>query len=126
MRFPFINRRLSPLFPIGFVTLLLLTLIIIFIPPSFRLTAPFFSLSIISIALPLVFLLFFAIGTLLFKTRMHGLLLSLFIVSYLLLRLNELNHPIFFVLLAAFFIALEFYFDQSGKKHHSQKDISKK
>jgi len=57
---------------------------------------------------------------------MHGFLLALFIISYLLLRLNDLNHPIFFVLLAGFFIALEFFFAQSEKKQHSPKKTPKK
>lgn len=125
MRFPFINRRLSPLFPIGFITFLSLIAIILFIPPSFRFVTPLFSFSILSVAFPLVFVLFFAIGTLLFKTRMHGFLLSSFVTSYLLLRLNDLNHPIFFVLLAAFFIALEFFFALPGKKHHRRKETAK-
>ena len=125
MRLPFINRRLSPLFPIGFIALFSLIGIIVFVPPSHRVAFLFFSLSILYFVLPLVFLLFFAVGTLLFKTRMHGLLLALFITSYLLLRLNDLNHPIFFILLAGFFIALEFFFAQSNKKHHSHKQSSK-
>lgn len=75
--------------------------------------------------LTLIFFLFFAIGTLLFKTRTHGFLLASFIISYLILRLNDLNHPIFFILLAGLFIALEFLFAQSEKKHshnHSSKE----
>jgi hypothetical protein len=124
MRFPFINRRITPLLPITIFLFLLLTAILFFLPPGAQVPFAFISLSMLTLVFPLVFLLFFGIGTLLFRSRFNGLLLGLFVVSALLLRLNDLKHPLFLILLAAFFITLEFFFAQTGKKqpHRAQKE----
>jgi hypothetical protein len=87
-------------------------------PPTYLVSLPFISFSILYMLLALVFIFFFAVGTLSFKTRFNGMLLGLFVVCSLILRINDLKHPLFLILLAAFFIALEFFFNQSGKKHH--------
>lgn len=93
------------------------------VPPSTRIPLPpLGDFSVLFIVFPLLFILFFGIGTLLFKTRLNGLLLSLFVISFLLLRMFDLHHPIFFVILAAFFIAVEFFFFQSGSKSTRKKE----
>ncbi len=116
MRLPFLNKRITPLIPITFVTFLLVLTMAFMVPPTTRIPHPFGSFSILSIVFPLLFILFFGIGTLVFRTRLNGFLLSMFIISALLLRMNDLKHPLFLVILAAFFIALEFYFTQSEQK----------
>lgn len=46
-------------------------------------------------------------GMYLFRSKVHGLLISLFVICYLLLRLNGLTHPLFLILLTAIFLSLE-------------------
>jgi hypothetical protein len=116
MRLPFLNRRISPLFPISFITLLLLLLLLIFVPPSAQVTLPFVALTAVVFFLLLVFLLCFAIGTLAFTSRFHGFLLASCVLAALLLRLSGLKHPLFIVLVIALFITLEFFFSQSTSK----------
>lgn len=115
MRFPFLNKRITPLIPITLCLFLTLLLIIFFVSPATQLNLGFFSLSVLYPVFFLVFLFCFGIGTLLFRNRFHGMLLSLFVICFLLLRLNDLKHPIFFVILAALFVTTEFFFAQSGK-----------
>jgi hypothetical protein len=116
MKLPFLNRRITPLVPITLLFLLLLITTILIIPPTMQISVLFFSFSVLYLVFPLVFLLFFGIGTLIFKSRFHGLLLATTVLCFLLLRLNGLKHPLFTVLLIAIFIVLEFFFAQTGKK----------
>jgi hypothetical protein len=129
MKFPFIHKRITPLFPITFIVFFCLVLLVVFLPPTFTVSTPLFSFSILYILFLLVFLLFFGIGTLVFKSRSHGLLLSSFVIVFLILRLNDLKHPLFLALLIALFITLEFFFAQTNKKPHvphAQKDQVRK
>ncbi len=45
-----------------------------------------------------------------FNSRIHGVLGSLFVVSYLLFRLNNLTHPFVLILLLALFLTIELVF----------------
>lgn len=123
MRFPFLNKRITPLLPITIILFILVLVIFFLVPPSTQIPLGFTSFSIRYVALTLVYLLFFGIGTLIFKTRLNGTLLALFVISFLVLRLNDLKHPIFFVILAALFITVEFYFSQSGRNAEGIKKI---
>lgn len=54
-----------------------------------------------------VFIFLFSTGTYLFKSKKHGVLIGLFVPLYLIMRLNNLTHPFFFILLAGIFLTLE-------------------
>lgn len=67
----------------------------------------------ISLLIPagmLVFLFVASVISYSLKSLVHGILAGLFVVSYLALRVNNLTYPLFVVLLAAFFLMLEFLF----------------
>lgn len=100
------NRK--PFFLIsGIISLTLFLLYVNFISPDKSIT--FFSLQL-SPLIPFFFLLFLSLycfTTYLTHRGLNGLLVSVFITAYLLLRLNNLTHPIFFLLLLALFIVLE-------------------
>ncbi len=96
---------------------LFLFLVFLF-PPDQKLSLPFQSIYIPS--LPVFFLLIFLfLATLiiyLFRSLIHGVLIGLFVVSYLLLRLNNLTQPFFLLILALMFLLLEFLFYQKKKQ----------
>lgn len=85
----------------------LLSLIIIYIPPTSTLIIAGVPLSPLPFFLMLTFGLFLAISALLFNTVIHGILIGLFLVCYLLLRVNDLAHPFFLILLSAIFLTIE-------------------
>lgn len=85
----------------------LLSLIIIYIPPTSTLIIAGVPLSPLPYFLMLTFGLFLAISALLFNTVIHGILIGLFLVCYLLLRVNDLAHPFFLILLSAIFLTIE-------------------
>jgi len=55
----------------------------------------------------LLALFLFSLGSYLFKSKIHGALIAMFVIIYLLFRLNNLTHPFFLVLLLALFFTLE-------------------
>lgn len=57
----------------------------------------------------LLTLFLFSTSTYLFKSKKHGILLVVFVITYLLFRLNHLTHPFFFILLLALFLTLELF-----------------
>ncbi len=84
--------------------------LISFFPPDYQLTFFGLKLSILSLFFTLLFLVLFCAGTVLLKSKTQGLLISLFVICYLLFRLNNFTHPFFFVLLASLFLTLELLF----------------
>jgi len=77
---------------------------------------PDYNLQLSNVAIPIFpvfiisFLLFlFSLITFIFIQKIHGILVSLFIFFYFLLRLFGLTHWIFAVLLFALFVTLEFF-----------------
>jgi hypothetical protein len=57
-----------------------------------------------------VLLFFFSLPTFLLKSRKHGILLSLFVLTFLSFRLVGLTHPIFLVILIGIFLSFELFF----------------
>jgi hypothetical protein len=49
----------------------------------------------------------FSAGSYIFKSKKHGILIAIFVITYLLFRLNNLTHPFFLILLLALFFTLE-------------------
>lgn len=75
-----------------------------------------FPISLIPIFLFLLFCFLFFLTTYLFKNRIHGLLLGLFVVMVLIFRLNGITHPFFSILLFALFLTIEVLFSLDKKK----------
>lgn len=107
--FSFSRRPLKFLF-LGLVALSGLVLLVIMFPPTVSLTVGPLQLSITLLFFALVGSTVFGLTTFVTNRKKHGLLLSLFIMSYLWLRLNSLFHPLFLILLIALFLTLELLF----------------
>lgn len=121
MKLPFLNKRITPLIPLTLLLTILLILIIVFVSPHSLINLVLVEFSVLYPVFFLVFLVFFGIGTLLFKSRFHGMLLSLFVIFFLLLRVNDLKQPIFTVILIALFITTEFFFSQSSTQKQTRR-----
>jgi hypothetical protein len=65
----------------------------------------------------LIGIFFYSVTAYLFRSFIHGILVGLFPVIYLIMRLNDLTSPLFFVLLAAIFVVLEILLVQFTRKH---------
>lgn len=101
------KKRKRHLLLAGTISFFLFLFYLNFVSPDQRIT--FFTIQLPPL-IPFFFLLFlflYCFTTYLTHRGLNGLLVSVFITAYLLLRLNNLTHPIFFLLLLALFIVLE-------------------
>lgn len=78
-------------------------------PPSMQIAVLGLDIPLMPLFFILVFGTFYFLGAYAFKSTAHGFLLSTFISTYLLFRINELTHPFFFILLFALFLTLELF-----------------
>ncbi len=62
----------------------------------------------------LIAIFFFSMGTFIFKSKAHGILIAGLVVTYLLFRLFHLTHPFFLILLLALFFTLELFVSSRG------------
>lgn len=69
-----------------------------------------YPLSIFPLFFISLFLFLFGITSFLFKSKVHGILIAMIIVAYLLFRQNDLTHPFFAILLLALLLVLELMF----------------
>ncbi len=120
------RKRPLPLLVIGIISLLTLASLIYFFSPVTNLTLPetfiqlpFFLGNYIQISpLPVFFVLLaiflFSIGSYIFNSKTHGILIAGFVIIYLLFRLTHLTHPFFLILLLALFFSLEMFVSSRG------------
>ncbi|MBA3723552.1 MAG: hypothetical protein H0W89_01510 [Candidatus Levybacteria bacterium] len=94
---------------LSIVSGLLLGGLVYFYPPDAVFSFSFIQISYLSIFFFLLALWLFATGTFVFKSKFHGLFITLFVVIYLIFRLNNLTHPFFLILLSALFLTLELF-----------------
>jgi hypothetical protein len=73
-------------------------------PMIFNITIP-----LLPVFLFLLFTTLYFLGSFACKSKSHGFLIALFVLIYLLFRLNNLTHPFFFILLFALFLTLELF-----------------
>jgi hypothetical protein len=95
---------------LSIVSMFALGSLVYFVPPTFKLTLGTLQIPIIFLFFLLLFVFLFAIGSFLFKSKIHGILIALLAIVYLVFRLNNLTHPFFAVLLLALFLVLELLF----------------
>jgi len=119
------KRTLVLLF-IGIISLIALACLIYFLPPTMTFSsAPIFpnlpfsfekfiQMPPLIIFFLLVAIFFFSIGTYIFKSKTHGLLIAGTVITYLLFRINHLTNPFFLILLLALFFTLEMLVSNSG------------
>lgn len=100
------KRPLSYLI-VSIALFVLLAWIVMFLSPTGQISLSILAIPILPIFLLLLFLFLFSLGTYIFKNKLQGLLIGLFVVSFFLFRLTNLTHPFFFILLAALFLTVE-------------------
>lgn len=105
------HKRSLPFLLLSLLLFAALVGLLFFLPPTVYLTTVPFSFTTLYLFFPLVFLFLFFSSAYFLKNKTQGLLIALFVITYLLFRLNNLTHPFFFFLLATLFVALGFLFN---------------
>lgn len=103
-----LKRRRNPFMLVFFFLFLSsLGVLLFYFPPTSFYSIGGVNLTLLPVFFFLLFGVFFSAGAFLFKSKSHGILFGLFIVIYLILRINNLTHPFFLILLFALFLTLE-------------------
>ena len=102
-RFNFFYLLLAILFGI------LTAYILINFPPSYKISVYMLSIPIVPIFIISLAGSIFCIFTFIFKRKLQGIIFSVFVILYLILRLLGLTHWIFLVLILALFITTELF-----------------
>lgn len=110
------KRRIFLKFIPIFFSFIITCLPVLYFPPTYRISIQQFSFSILYVFFISLFLLIFFTGEVVLKNKKHGFFIALFVISYLIFRLNDLTHPLFFFLLLALFLVLEFFFARQNIK----------
>jgi len=120
------HKRPLPLLIIGIISLGTLAALIYFFSPNttltFQQTLTNFPLIFDKyLQIPPIYLFFiligiflFSMGTYIFRSKAHGILIAALVITYLLFRLNRLTHPFFLILLLALFFVLELFVSSRG------------
>lgn len=95
------------------MSLLLLLYLTIAHSPSENVSITGIHLSLVFLFFPLLFFFVFSVFSFFAKSNKQGILAAIFCSLYLLLRLNNLTHPFFLVLLLAIFLTLELLFKKN-------------
>lgn len=95
---------------LSFLSLATLFFLIINYSPSFNISLFNLNISIVFLFLSFVFLFFYSFFSFLLSNKRRGALIGLFMVAYLILRLNQLTNLFFAILLVILFGSLELLF----------------
>lgn len=104
------RKRSLTLLILALFSLITMLLLVGFFPPTHEFPLFTLQIPILYIFFITLFLCCFSATSYFFKSKVHGILLGLFLVSILVFRLNNLTHPFFFILLAGLFLTLELLF----------------
>src|SRR3989344_6221949 len=106
------KRRKKPIWLLigGLLSLVIFIYLIVFFSPNSQFSTFNFQLSILPVFLLISFLLFFSASSYLLNNIRRGIFVGLFALIYLLLRLLNLTHPFFLIMLLILFITLEMFF----------------
>jgi hypothetical protein len=88
-------------------------------PPDLSLKLSLITIPLYAALFIVAFLFLYSLTAYLTRSFIHGILIGLFPVVYLIMRLNELTNPLFFVLLAGIFVGLELLLVQLTSKKTS-------
>jgi hypothetical protein len=102
-RFNFFYLLLAVLFAISTIYLILN------FPPNYKIPVYKFSLPILPIFMASLAAFIFCTFTFVFKRKAQGIIVSIFVILYLILRLIGLTHWIFFILILALFTTTELF-----------------
>lgn len=112
----FSNKRPWKFLLLSLVSIILLCYIVVSLPPSFRFSFFSYKVSVLFVFFPLLFSFLFSLVVFFFNTKNHALLGAAFIVVSLMLLVNKLTHPFFFIMLAALVLVLELFLYSLQKK----------
>lgn len=101
---------------ISILSFLTLIALITSFSPYQSLSLKFASISIVNIFYIVLALFLFSLSTFILKSKKHGILISIFVVTYFIFRASNLTHPFFFLLLMALFLTLELLFTSKREK----------
>lgn len=105
------RRRRPPLYLfLSILSLAGLVALFFSVPPSYQIPLAVIQLPIVIPFFMLLILFCFSAVAYIFKSRKHGILVSLFVTIYLILRLLGFTHPLFFLLLLGIFLTFEMLF----------------
>lgn len=102
--------------PFIFIFFVITYCLIYYFPPTYQLSVQQYNFPILYLFFVSIFFLIFFSGVFILRSKKHGFFIGLFAVSYLLLRLNNLTHPLFVFLLIALFLVTEFLFARPNEK----------
>jgi len=92
---------------LAFIAFGFLGFLLINFPPNYSLKTINFTFPIIYLFLALTFLSLFLLGTFIFRGRIHGIILSVLAMLYLVLRVIGIRQIFFLFLIIALFITIE-------------------
>jgi hypothetical protein len=93
----------------GILSLASLIYMVVQLSPSTNPAVLGYQLPLIPLFIVLVFTTLYFLGSYIFRSKSHGILIGTFTVVYLFFRLSDLTHPFFFILLFALFLTLELF-----------------
>ncbi len=106
------NNRKRP-FKVLLISLLFLFTLLYLVfnfPPSYKFQIASYQLPITTIFFMVLTIFFSTLFIFIFKNTRRGVLMGIFLTSYVYIRYLELTHPLFFIALIGIFLALELVF----------------
>jgi hypothetical protein len=88
----------------------LLTILILFVAPNSSVSIGIITISTLWIFLLAVAIFCYSLPLFALKSKKHGILLSIFVITYFIFRLNGLSHPLFLIILIGLLLTLELLF----------------
>lgn len=104
--------------PIPFIIIFLITTcyLVFYFPPSYQISFYQYRISILYLFLASLFFFLYFTGMFVTRSKKHGSLIALFVIIYLIFRLNKLTDPLFLFLLIGLFLVMEFFFTKRSDK----------
>lgn len=91
-------------------------LLVFYFPPTYQISIQQYHFPILYLFFISLFSFLFFIIAIILRSKKHGFFIGLFVVTYLIFRLNDLTHPLFVFLLIALFLVTEFLFTGHNDK----------
>lgn len=110
----FIHKRYWYFLLVGILALFALLYIFFSVSPATEFTISTIKIPVLYLFLVLIGITLFSLSTFFLASKKHGILISIFVLLYLWMRMNNLLHPLFTILLVGLFLTLELLF--SAKK----------
>ena len=104
------NKRNFGLLIVSVLAFFAILYIVLNYSPALKLSILNFSFPILPLFFVLTFIFLYSLFTFILKSKRRGILIGLFVISYLVLRMNGLTNVFFVILLVVLFGSLELLF----------------